>query len=162
MHGRSMMILRCATPWDRHAYCWHIKEVDLGRAKHLGITSRKKSYKNGVFTQFFHHQTFQIPKMEVLNYRSCIWGFCRENPPSKLPYKAQDSCMFWYLKLLAILGNQLVRCTLFCRGCFANIESSSSEPSQMSFSFNIKTTTSPYVGVSLYGGIPKTPQNDHF
>lgn len=36
MHGRSMMILRCATPWDRRAYSWHIKEVDLGRAKQFG------------------------------------------------------------------------------------------------------------------------------
>ena len=136
-----------------------LRESQTIWASHRGRSHTKtESWRNFLITKHFRYLKWRYSTTEAV-----FEAYVRENPPSKLPYKAQDSCMFWHLKLLVISGHQLVRCTWFCRGCFANIESSSSETSQMSFSFNIKQlTTFPYVGVSLNGGTPKTPQNDHF
>ena len=37
-----------------------------------------------IFVKIHVHQTFQVPKMEVLTYISCMdTAYVRENPPSK-------------------------------------------------------------------------------
>ena len=48
------------------------------------------------------HQTFQVPKMEVLTYISCMdTAYVRENPSPKMAgYKVQETLHFRYLKLL--------------------------------------------------------------
>ena len=56
----------------------------------------------------FFHQTFQVPKMEVLTYISCMLGlfnliYVKENPSPKWPYKVQY-LHFRYLKLLVIFA----------------------------------------------------------
>ena len=52
------------------------------------------------------HQTFQVPKMELLTYISCK-AYVRETPPSKWPYKVQY-LHFRYLKLLVTNGSACV------------------------------------------------------
>ena len=48
------------------------------------------------------HQTFQVPKMEVLTYISCMdTAYARENPSRKIAInKAQETLHFRYLKFL--------------------------------------------------------------
>ena len=48
------------------------------------------------------HQTFQVPKMQVLTYISCMdTAYVRESPSPKQPYKVQY-LHFRYLKFLVI------------------------------------------------------------
>ena len=50
----------------------------------------------------FHHQTFQVPKMELLTYIICMdTAYVRENPAQKLPYMVQY-LRFRYLNMLVI------------------------------------------------------------
>ena len=50
----------------------------------------------------YNHQTFEVPKMEVLTYVSCMdTAYVRETPSPKQPYKAQY-LDFRYLKCLVI------------------------------------------------------------
>ena len=45
----------------------------------------------GIF-QPSYHQTFQVPKMEVLTHISCMdTADVRETPPPKWPYKVQET-----------------------------------------------------------------------
>ena len=59
------------------------------------------------FSHFQHgtwwfHQTFQVPKMEVLTYISSMdTAYLRENPPKNSPKKAQETLHFGYLKMFA-------------------------------------------------------------
>ncbi len=52
----------------------------------------------------YDHQTFQVPKMEVLTYVSCMdRAYGRENPPPKIAEnKVQETLHFRYLKFLVI------------------------------------------------------------
>ena len=52
---------------------------------------------------WLHHQTFQVPKMEVLIYISSMdTAYVREHPPPKYPYKVLSYLHFRYLKCLVI------------------------------------------------------------
>ena len=60
------------------------------------VTSAVKSlcvFRDGVWKHdgTYDHQTFQVPKMEVLTYISCMYykAYVRENPSPKWPYKVQ-------------------------------------------------------------------------
>ena len=58
------------------------------------------------FTAWIFHQTFQVPKMEVLTYISCMFfGLCNRNPTPKIAgYKVLSYLHFRYLKHLVNIG----------------------------------------------------------
>ena len=57
-----------------------------------------------LFGGSWYHQEFQVPKMEVLTYTSCMdTAYVRENPPPKHPYKVQETLHFRYLKWLVMV-----------------------------------------------------------
>ena len=61
-------------------------------------------WKLGGIFQPSYHQTFQVPKMEVLTYISCMdTAYVRETPPKMAWNKVQETLHFRYLKLLVIL-----------------------------------------------------------
>ncbi len=60
-----------------------------------------------------YHQTFQVPKIEVLTYMGCMdTAYVRENPSPKQPYKVQETLHLRYLKFLVKLVMLVFRGTI--------------------------------------------------
>ena len=71
--------------WNCVDFFWNFGAgMSLIFGSHVDDLPFGDSYRLEFTFQVIHHQTFQVPKMEVLTYISCMdTAYARENPPPK-------------------------------------------------------------------------------